>query len=180
MFLAAAGARVVLTDLPHITPLTRKNVATNCSSSRGAGAATATASAGCCAPGAPLVVDYSWGEPRAVLFGRIASSPSAAAAVGVAGAHGSLRGVECAGGAMERVEPEAGGLRCWGSGQEEFDMIVGADLLYDPEVHGVLLKSLGELAAPHTQVTYVILFGAACVPGWFRRWGLAAGVLLWV
>jgi len=139
MFLAAAGARVVLTDLPHITPLTRQNVALNCG---GGGAA-----------GAPFVVEYAWGEQKGLLKQRIA----AAAAIGA---------VSC-----QPAEPQQQQQQQLRSGmhspagasssssylqtspdQIEFDLIVGADLLYEPATHLPLLQSLRELASPHTQV----------------------------
>ncbi|KAK9829400.1 hypothetical protein WJX72_005603 [[Myrmecia] bisecta] len=49
--LALAGADVVLTDLPHVTPLTQRNVDANCRQHR------------CRAQ----VVDYAWGESLAPL-----------------------------------------------------------------------------------------------------------------
>jgi hypothetical protein len=121
MFLAAAGARVVLTDLPHITPLTRHNVAANC----GGGSAA----------GAPLVVDYAWGEPAAALRQRIAAATAAAAAPPLA-----------------QADSIAPGPAAAADGFSEFDLIIGADVLYAPDAHAPLLRSLRELAAPHTQV----------------------------
>jgi hypothetical protein len=149
MFLAAAGARAVLTDRPHITHLTRENVAANCAG--GGGAA-----------GAPLVVDYSWGEPAAALRGRVAAA--AAAAAGGPPDTADAAAAEW----LARLAP-AHSARADGSeasGPLEFDVIVGADLLYAPEGHAPLLASLRELAAPHTQVRPAAGAGT---------WGVAAG-----
>ncbi|KAI8467056.1 MAG: hypothetical protein J3K34DRAFT_46260 [Monoraphidium minutum] len=120
LFLAAAGARVVLTDLPHITPLTRANAAANLGRGGAGGAAAA-----------PLVADYEWGEPAAALAGRVAAAAAEAAG---GGPHQQQQG---------------------GDGPDHeitYDLIVGADVLYEPRAHAALLASLTALSAPHTQV----------------------------
>ncbi|KAI8463651.1 MAG: hypothetical protein J3K34DRAFT_475003 [Monoraphidium minutum] len=119
LFLAAAGPRVILTDLPHITPLTRANTAANLCRGGAGGAAAA-----------PLVADYEWGKPAAELAGRVAAAAAEAA---------------CGG-----PQQQQGGA---GPDHEiTYDLIVGADVLYEPRAHAALLASLTALSAPHTQV----------------------------
>ncbi|KAI8476654.1 MAG: hypothetical protein J3K34DRAFT_463641 [Monoraphidium minutum] len=118
LFLAAAGARVILTDLPHITPLTRANAAANLGRGGAGGAAAA-----------PLVADYEWGEPAAALAGRV---PAAAA--------------EAACGGPQQQQGGAGPDH-----EITYDLIVRADVLYEPRAHAALLASLTALSAPHTQ-----------------------------
>lgn len=167
-FLAAAGARVVLTDLPHITPLALENAAAN------------AGGPGCGAAGAPLVVDYAWGAPASELRATIEAAAARAGGGGGGPAGGAAQQQQQqqtqAGGAgggeprrempdwLRRQQSEA--AREWLSeappgGPPEFDLLIAADCLYEAAARAPLLASLSALAAPHTQA-------AVC----YRRRGL--------
>ncbi|GBF88228.1 hypothetical protein Rsub_00940 [Raphidocelis subcapitata] len=165
-FLAAADARVVMTDLPHITPLALENAAANAG---GGGAA-----------GAPLVVEYAWGAPASELRAAIEAA-AAGAAGGRRGGAGALASGGGGGGGQQqqrqqqwqRAAGEEGGgggeplpdrfrlqqseaARAWLSEAPpglppEFDFIIAADCLYEPAARAPLLASLAALSAPHTQ-----------------------------
>jgi hypothetical protein len=145
MFLAAAGARALLTDLPHITPLTRDNVAANCGGGAG----------GSGAAGAPLVVDFAWGEPAGALRER------AAAAAAASGASWWRQRLQQTPQGLPDLQPDQrpdGGLSDHERGIMTFDLIVAADVLYEPRGHAPLLQSLQELSSPHTQVSRALRF----------------------
>ena len=137
---------MVLTDLPHIVPLAAENAAAN------------AAAAGAGAP--PLVVPYAWGEPAAALAARVAAAAGAGCGARAAAWADSGGGGDTSGG---------------GGGGFQADVIIGADLLYDPAGHAPLLASLAALAAPHTQVRLAFrdrrlgeggFAGAAAGAGW--------------
>lgn len=96
------------------------------------------------APG-PLVVEYSWGEPLQQLQDRLASA--GATRLGCEGEAGtsSPSGSRSVAQAADPVGQLAG---------LGFDVVVGADLLYEVRAHPALLHSLQQLAAatPHLQV----------------------------
>jgi hypothetical protein len=170
-------SQVVLTDQAHILALTRENLALNFSSSRRQPAAPAdqqheagpiaepasprppsvvaafaaafssTSSGGDAAaahspPDAsaagqvfaagPLVVAYEWGEPLSLLHSRIAAAAAERCCQSAAAAAPALQELASSG----------------------FDVIVGADLLYDASGHALLLASLQELStcSPHARV----------------------------
>ncbi|KAF6250360.1 hypothetical protein COO60DRAFT_1647296 [Scenedesmus sp. NREL 46B-D3] len=173
MFLALAGAQVVLTDLPHILPLTQENLELNFPLTSKAGVSSSNSSSSRAAaeaqpagrqqpaalPGwqvfaaGPLVVEHSWGEPAERLQQRVAAA--AAARLPGAASCTAMRQLQ------QEQEPqqqrqqedaqEQGSLRLAGPSRA-FDFVVGADLLYDPAYHQALLTSLQQLCAPHTQV----------------------------
>mmetsp|Transcript_33978 Transcript_33978/g.101117 ORF Transcript_33978/g.101117 Transcript_33978/m.101117 type:complete len:311 (-) Transcript_33978:263-1195(-) len=91
--LALAGADVVLSDLPHVLPLTSANAASNCERH------------GVMCP--PKTIPHAWGD--------------------------SISADEL----CNQVQP---------------DIITAADVLYEPQHHANLLKSLQLVSAPHTVV----------------------------
>jgi predicted nicotinamide N-methyase len=157
MALALAGARVVMTDLPHVTPLTRVNVEGNC---------------GHAACGVPRVVDHAWGGDAAPLLaalaargagaggdggvqragtGGAAAAAAAAAAPGADGlpAAGQAAGVGAAAAAAAvAVQPGAAAA----AAAAGFDLIVAADCVYEPPFYADLLSTLRAVAAPHACV----------------------------
>jgi hypothetical protein len=114
----------------------------------------------------PLVVQYSWGEPLQALQDRVA----AGAAARLAGATAQHQQQQQASTTAASVQQgDAGGnedgihltaangdstQRLQQLASEAFDVVVGADVLYDPRVHALLLSSLQQLAAAsrHLQV----------------------------
>jgi predicted nicotinamide N-methyase len=133
--LALAGADVTLTDLSHVTPLTRENVAANCQSplvraevcyafcthivssecglkTRRSWGASAANNGGMCFH---QVVDYAWSEDVDALPG----AP---------------------------------------------DIITGADVVYQQEHFAALLKTLQRLAAPHTLIYLAFRLRGAVPP----------------
>jgi len=153
MALALAGAkRVVMSDLPHITPLTRTNVVAN-------------------VPPRPLapsphVVEHAWGEDVTPLLAACHNSGAGAAApLGMA--------ASSEGGQIVHPIPLEGHLptstvtsACGSENDGQckaglFDLIIGSDVLYLPDLHGALLQTLRACAAPH-----------ACVFLAFRRRGM--------
>ncbi|KAL4855505.1 Protein N-lysine methyltransferase METTL21A [Chlorella vulgaris] len=162
--LALAGAEVLLSDQPHITPLAELNMQANL------------------VPGLhrAQVVPYTWGEGNAAAalhqqppFGDAAPSAQAAAAPllaaaspGVwAGSASPVQGVAAAVQASTVLSAAAGAaapqLAASGGEMQEqqaclpglsLDCITAADVVYQPENYSLLAATLRELAAPHTLV----------------------------
>lgn len=160
MALAVAGARVVLSDLAHITPLTRANVEANW--------------AGLGLGGPPAVVEHAWGEEAAPLLRELEAlgDKAEAGAVAVTGAEASVDDVRGAGGsdagmggtATGTAAGSAAGLGAAaaaaavapaataGAAVRGYDLVVAADVLYEPAGHAPLLATLSAVAAPHALV----------------------------
>ncbi len=108
--LALAGATVIMTDLSHITPLTRTNVLANC----GDGGAAPM----------PVVVDHTWGDnPKQLLMAGVVEGRSA----------------------------EDAALGDEKQDRMSYDVVIGADLLYEGAHHQALLCSMEQTCAQHTQ-----------------------------
>lgn len=90
----------------------------------------------------PLVVHYQWGETQQQLQQR---STTAAAARLFEAAAPDKTAVAAEG----HVQPAGLLPQVMGSA---YDVVVGADLLYDPGCHHLLLDSLQEVCSAHTQV----------------------------
>ncbi|KAF8067428.1 hypothetical protein HT031_002476 [Scenedesmus sp. PABB004] len=131
LFLARAGAQVLLTDQAHVLPLTRENV--DAAFGRPDGAAAARRGPGAAAASAPepawavfgagpMVVEYNWGEPAAALRGRVAAAAAARL--------GGRAPLPAAAAAMPQQRRRR----------------------RRQTRHAALLDSLRELCAPHTQV----------------------------
>jgi hypothetical protein len=136
----------------------------------------------------PLVVPYSWGEPLQLLQDRLAAvaaarltPPSPTGASGVdqpSQRHGPVPVAAATPGTPQQqlqVPPTDGFLQQWAA--QGYDVVVGADLLYDPAHHAALLQGLQQLAAasPHLQVFLCwrcrilgeeAFFEAAAAAGW--------------
>lgn len=181
--LAAAGADVALTDLPHVLPLAAANLAANRdpnSQLLGPGG------------GRAAVVPYSWGEdpaaaaapPLAVAAGGAASdgpgggwlcAPAPLAALVAAGtAAGGGGDIGCAGGAAASAADVAAAAGCGAVPSDGPDLITAADVLYHPELLPALVGALQRLAAPHTVAYVSFRCGPRVRAGWRapRRMGL--------
>ena len=109
--LACTGARVTMTDLPHVVGLTAENAALN---------AHAT-------PIAPRVMPFVWGEDAGVLgYGGADSSG--------ADGGGDNSGGGSAGGNQQQQQQQ--------QHQGPLDLVVAADVLYEPQYYGALLDAL--------------------------------------
>ncbi|KAI3430750.1 hypothetical protein D9Q98_009162 [Chlorella vulgaris] len=162
--LALAGAEVLLSDQPHITPLAELNMQANL------------------VPGLhrARVVPYTWGEGNAAAAlqqqqpladaapsAQAAAAPLlAAASPGVwAGSASPVQGVVAAVQASTVLSAAAGAaapqLAASGGEMQEqqacslglsLDCITAADVVYQPENYSLLAVTLRQLAAPHTLV----------------------------
>jgi hypothetical protein len=137
----------------------------------------------------PLVVPYSWGEALQLLQDRLAAVAAARLTPpSLSGSSGDdqpsqLHGPAPAAAAATpgtpqqelQVPPTDGFVQQWEA--QGYDVVVGADLLYDPAHHAVLLHSLQQLAvaSPHLQVFLCwrcrtlgeeAFFEAAAAAGW--------------
>ncbi|GLI67382.1 hypothetical protein VaNZ11_011563 [Volvox africanus] len=127
--LALAGARVYLTDLPHVVPLAAANVAANCDPRSHQA----------------FVCSYRWGDDPAAV------APKADEVAVPHDGNGSVNG---GGGGPANVTaatlaPASSPLR-----DVEPDVITAADVLYHADLLGPLMTALRRLSAPHT-VSYV-------------------------
>lgn len=97
------------------------------------------------APG-PLVVEYTWGEPLQQLQDRLASAGATRLGCGGEAGTSSPSGISSS---VAQAGDPVGQLAGLG-----FDIVLGADLLYDVSAHPAVLHSLQQLAAasPHLQV----------------------------
>ncbi|KAI8474032.1 MAG: hypothetical protein J3K34DRAFT_156674 [Monoraphidium minutum] len=120
--LACAGAAVTLTDLPHVTPLTRENAGLN--------------AAALARP--PRVVPFIWGSDPAALGFCCGGGGGGSGDVSEGGSGGD-GGAAAAGGEGEGSGGGGGGAAAW---QRPLDMVVAADVLYEPQYYGQLLDSL--------------------------------------
>ncbi|EFN52560.1 hypothetical protein CHLNCDRAFT_138545 [Chlorella variabilis] len=126
ILLALAGAEVVLSDQPHITPLAEENMRANLT------------------PGLhrACVVDYTWGQgdAAATLLQRPPAAGSSAAPAAATDAPAGSAPLPAS--AAAAAGPPA---PC-------FDVITAADVVYQPACYADLAATLRQLAAPHTLV----------------------------
>lgn len=108
----------------------------------------------------PLVVEYVWGKPQPQLQGGVAAAAAVRLAQGaprcatsLCRAAGEAATTTAAATAVLKDAPELDSLVQELAGAE-YDVIVGADILYYSDSHQVLLDSLNSLSAPHTQVRF--------------------------
>lgn len=99
----------------------------------------------------PLVVQYNWGETLQQLQHRTTEAATARLAAAVEGSIQSAR-------LLSQVVGSA------------YDVVVGADLLYDPECHQLLLESLNVVCAAHTQVRHTDLLWLPWMPAYAVVW----------
>lgn len=137
--LVAAGARVVLSDLGHVTPLTIANVDANC---------VAHANP---LRGPPEVVEHLWGSDVSTLTAALKRGRSRCG-LPLSGLAGGL--ADC-GDRCTRDEGAAAAAAVAAAAVRDrpgFDLITAADCLYEPPFFGDLLRTLGAVAAPHACV----------------------------
>lgn len=132
---------------------------------QGAQAGAGAADAGWQVFGAgPLVAEFTWGESAQELHARVAEA--AAQRAGSAAAAAAV-------GAVPPEQQQQPPLQAQ-QAAALFDVIVGADLLYDPGCHAALLGSLEELVAPHTQVCRAAAAATFACPRCCLHWLFAA------